>query len=182
MKWDELKPLVWVFLIIISIYFFLHIQGYWNADDIEEVVPEVKKIRSITNKVSNSIGITIKDKNKMKWEENKKYKTKSGLEFEVLKLGDGDERPNPEDKVKVHYKGYFPNGDVFDSSYKRGEPIVFPLNGVIRGWTEGLQYMNIGSKFKFTIPPELGYGNTQMGSIPANSTLIFEVELLDIIK
>ena len=107
--------------------------------------------------------------------------TESGLKYEVIKLGDG-EKPNESDKVEVHYHGTLLDGTVFDSSVDRGEKIKFGLNQVIKGWTEGLQLMPIGSKFKFTIPPELAYGSRATGSIPANSTLIFEVELFNIEK
>ena len=86
--------------------------------------------------------------------------------------------------MKVHYTGTFYNGQVFDSSVQRGEPAVFGLNQVIRGWTEGLQLMTVGSKFKFWIPADLAYGNRPVGNNPksAGSMLIFEVELLEIIK
>ncbi len=107
--------------------------------------------------------------------------TESGLQYEVLKMGKGP-KPTETDKVKVHYHGTLIDGTVFDSSVDRGEPIVFPLNGVIRGWTEGLQLMPVGSKFRFYIPQELAYGAQNAGSIPPYSTLIFEVELLDIEK
>tara|TARA_Y100001934_G_scaffold216725_1_gene257166 strand:- start:922 stop:1623 length:702 start_codon:yes stop_codon:yes gene_type:complete len=96
-------------------------------------------------------------------------------------MGTG-EKPLATDKVEVHYHGTLEDGTVFDSSVDRGETITFPLNRVIRGWTEGLQLMPVGSKFKFTIPPELGYGARPIGSIPPNSTLIFEVELFNIEK
>ena len=107
--------------------------------------------------------------------------TASGLKYEVIKMGYG-ERPSAHDKVEVHYHGTLEDGTVFDSSVERGETITFGLNQVIKGWTEGLQLMPVGSKFKFTIPPELGYGNRAIGSIPENSTLIFEVELFNIQK
>jgi FKBP-type peptidyl-prolyl cis-trans isomerase len=94
-------------------------------------------------------------------------------------MGDG-KKPLESDVVKVHYHGTLIDGNVFDSSVQRGEPISFGLNQVIAGWTEGLQLMPIGSKFRFFIPQELGYGAQQAGSIPPYSTLIFEVELLGI--
>ena len=107
--------------------------------------------------------------------------TESGLQYEVLKMGKG-KKPSATDKVKVHYHGTLIDGTVFDSSVDRGEPITFGLNQVIRGWTEGVQLMPVGSKFKFYIPQELGYGERAAGEIPPYSTLIFEVELLDIEK
>ena len=107
--------------------------------------------------------------------------TESGLQYEVLKMGKG-KKPAATDKVKVHYHGTLINGTVFDSSVERGEPIVFGLNQVIPGWTEGVQLMPVGSKFKFYIPQELGYGERAAGSIPPYSALIFEVELLGIEK
>jgi len=105
--------------------------------------------------------------------------TASGLQYEVLKDASGA-KPSLQDKVKVHYHGTLPNGTVFDSSVERGEPISFPLNGVIPGWQEGLQLMPVGSKYKFYIPASLGYGDRPAGKIPANSVLVFEVELLGI--
>jgi len=106
--------------------------------------------------------------------------TESGLQYEVLKKGEGDETPNSKTVVTCHYEGRLINGKIFDSSYKRNQTTSFPLNRVIAGWTEGLQLMNKGSKYRFYIPSELGYGNRAMGrDIPANSTLIFDVELID---
>ena len=106
--------------------------------------------------------------------------TDSGLQYEVLRDAKGP-KPTAEQTVKVHYEGTLIDGTVFDSSYQRGEPIEFPLNGVIKGWTEGLQLMPVGSKFKLYIPYELGYGERGAGqSIPPYSTLIFTVELLEI--
>ncbi len=107
--------------------------------------------------------------------------TESGLQYEVLKMGKG-KKPSATDKVKVHYHGTLIDGSVFDSSVERGEPIIFGLNQVIQGWTEGVQLMPVGSKFRFYIPQELGYGAQNAGSIPPYSTLIFEVELLGIEK
>ncbi|MBS1577162.1 MAG: FKBP-type peptidyl-prolyl cis-trans isomerase [Bacteroidetes bacterium] len=107
--------------------------------------------------------------------------TSSGLQYEVIKEGTGV-RPTPEDSVTCHYAGSFIDGNEFESSYKRGEPITFALRGVIPGWTEGLQHMTVGSKYKFYIPYRLAYGPQDYNSIPGGSTLIFEVELLDVKK
>ncbi|RXJ73426.1 FKBP-type peptidyl-prolyl cis-trans isomerase FkpA [Veronia nyctiphanis] len=105
--------------------------------------------------------------------------TDSGLMYQVETLGTGS-KPKAEDTVVVHYKGTLINGTKFDSSYDREQPATFPLNRVIPGWTEGVQLMPVGSKFKFVIPPELAYGEQNTPSIPGNSTLVFEVELLEI--
>lgn len=116
-------------------------------------------------------------------EENKSAEgvvtTESGLQYQILELGDGD-KPLASNKVTVHYKGTLLNGTVFDSSYDRGKPATFELSRLIPGWTEGIQLMPMGSKFKFFIPSELGYGSREAGIIPPHSVLIFEVELLDI--
>lgn len=106
--------------------------------------------------------------------------TASGLQYIVLREGDGP-KPAETDKVKVDYEGTLTDGTVFDSSYQRGEPIDFVLNQVIQGWTEGVQLMSVGSKYKFFIPYNLGYGEQGAGGvIPPYATLIFTVELLDI--
>ena len=106
--------------------------------------------------------------------------TASGLQYEVLEPSLG-QKPKATDTVRVHYEGTLIDGTVFDSSYRRGESITFPLNGVIRGWTEGLQLMSIGSKYKFYIPYQLAYGERGAGaSIPPYAALIFTVELLGI--
>jgi FKBP-type peptidyl-prolyl cis-trans isomerase len=108
--------------------------------------------------------------------------TASGLQYEVITEGSGA-KPAATDTVRVNYEGSLSNGTVFDSSYTRGEPAEFPLNGVIPGWTEGIQLMRVGGKYRFYIPSELGYGPQGAGSrIPPYSPLIFEVELLDIIR
>ena len=104
----------------------------------------------------------------------------SGLQYEVLTEAEGA-KPNASNSVTCHYEGKLLNGKIFDSSVKRNTPATFPLNRVISGWTEGLQFMSVGSKYRFFIPPHLAYGDRQVGSdIPPNSTLIFEVELLGI--
>jgi FKBP-type peptidyl-prolyl cis-trans isomerase FklB len=110
--------------------------------------------------------------------------TASGLQYKVIKAGDGKgASPKATDTVKVHYHGTLIDGSVFDSSVERGEPISFPLNGVIAGWTEGLQLMKVGDKFQFTIPGKLAYGpSSPSPKIAPNSTLIFDVELLAIEK
>ncbi len=106
--------------------------------------------------------------------------TASGLQYEVLTPGTG-KKPVASDKVTVHYKGMTLDGNVFDSSYKRGEPTTFGLGQVIKGWTEGLQLMKEGAKYRFVIPSELAYGARGAGAdIPPNATLIFEVELIKV--
>lgn len=104
--------------------------------------------------------------------------TESGLQYEVLKQGDGP-KPVESDSVTVHYKGTFVDGGIFDMS-QPDSPANFPLNAVIVGWREALQLMNVGSKYRFVLPPELGYGENGSGPVGPNSTLIFEVELLSI--
>ena len=108
--------------------------------------------------------------------------TESGLQYKEIKAGTGD-MPKASDKVKVHYKGTLIDGTVFDSSIDRGEPATFPVTGVIKGWIEALQLMNVGDKFQLTIPPELAYGEKGTGSdIGPNATLLFDVELIEIMK
>jgi peptidylprolyl isomerase len=106
--------------------------------------------------------------------------TASGLQYLVLQPGTGTVHPKATDTVTVHYHGTLLNGTVFDSSVDRGEKISFPLNRVIKGWTEGLQHMVVGEKVRFFIPADLAYGNNGAGSIPPGSVLIFDVELFKI--
>ncbi|MDP2560811.1 FKBP-type peptidyl-prolyl cis-trans isomerase [Psychrobium sp. 1_MG-2023] len=105
--------------------------------------------------------------------------TESGLQYKVIQAGEGA-KPTAADSVTVHYKGTLTDGTKFDSSYDRGQPATFPLGGVIAGWTEGVQLMSPGAKFEFTIPSELAYGERGTNGIPAHSTLVFEVELIEV--
>ncbi len=135
---------------------------------------EKKKVQGEKNKTEGEVFLA----------ENKKKEgvqtTVSGLQYLVITQGTGP-KPAKTDKVKVHYKGTLLDGTEFDSSYKRGQPAEFPLGGVIKGWTEGLQLMPVGSKYKFFIPGELAYGKAGSGAnIAPNATLVFEVELLEI--
>lgn len=107
--------------------------------------------------------------------------TPSGLIYQSLAEGKGAS-PAAEDTVQVHYRGTFPDGKEFDSSYKRGQPASFPLNRVIKCWTEGVQKMKVGGKAKLVCPPAIAYGERGGGPIPPNATLNFEIELLDIAK
>ncbi|MGJ8679142.1 FKBP-type peptidyl-prolyl cis-trans isomerase [Paraglaciecola sp.] len=138
-------------------------------------------VKSATNKklaLENiAIGIDFLAKNKAV---EGVFETASGLQYQVIKQGDGSSHPTASATVKVHYHGTMLDGSVFDSSVDRGEPISFPLNQVIKGWTEGVQLMVAGDKFKFFIPSELGYGSKAIGEITPGSLLIFEVELLEI--
>ncbi|WP_417686567.1 FKBP-type peptidyl-prolyl cis-trans isomerase [Pseudidiomarina gelatinasegens] len=111
--------------------------------------------------------------------------TESGLQYEVLQEGpEGGAQPAATDLVEVHYHGTLISGEVFDSSVDRGEPLVLPLNRVIAGWTEGVQLMSVGDKYRFVIPADLAYGERGAGNgqIPPNATLVFEVELLNIVN
>jgi FKBP-type peptidyl-prolyl cis-trans isomerase len=122
-------------------------------------------------------------KQKVFLDENMKKKdvkvTKSGLQYRIIEKGSG-RHPKETDTVTVHYRGSLTNGTEFDSSYARNKPARFKLNQVIKGWTEGLKLMRTGSKYELVIPPDLGYGPRGNGSIPGNSVLIFEVELIGI--
>lgn len=130
-------------------------------------------------------GEKMSEEGKMFLEANKQKPgvkiTASGLQYKVLKAGTGHS-PSATDKVEVHYRGTFIDGKEFDSSYKRQESITFPLNGVIRGWTEGVQLMKEGAEYEFYIPPELGYGSSGTpNGIPPNSVLIFQVKLIKVL-
>ncbi|HMQ42863.1 FKBP-type peptidyl-prolyl cis-trans isomerase [Mariniflexile maritimum] len=175
----------------------LFIQGYMNYIDSTNILIKEENIQQVLSsyfqkkqeekmKEQEAEGQKNKAANEKFLEENKTKSgvkvTESGLQYMVMKEGSG-EKPTEESKVKVHYHGTLIDGTVFDSSVDRGEPAEFGVNQVIKGWTEGLQLMSVGSKYKFFIPQDLAYGARQAGEkIKPYSTLIFEVELLEIQK
>jgi FKBP-type peptidyl-prolyl cis-trans isomerase len=148
-----------------------------------EIQESMMKFQSAMQAAAGMAAARSAEEGKKFLEENGKRKevttTASGLQYEVLKAAEGA-KPKATDTVTVHYKGTLVNGKTFDSSIDRGEPASFPLNGVIPGWTEGLQLMPVGSKYKFYIPSNLAYGENGPPSIGSNQTLIFEVELIKI--
>jgi len=139
---------------------------------------DLAKKQSEIESVNKTAGAAFLEENKTK---EGVTVTESGLQYKVITEGKGD-KPAATDVVKVHYKGTLLDGTEFDSSIARGEPVEFALNRVIPGWTEGLQLMTVGSKWELFIPSELAYGPGSSGAIEPHSTLIFEVELLDIIQ
>lgn len=137
-----------------------------------------KQEQKITE-AKNKEAIATGDKFRSSYEKKSGVKkAASGLLYKIEKAGEGDS-PKPEDTVKVHYKGTLPNGKVFDNSYERGEPLEFQLNKLIPAWIEAIPMLKKGGKMEIVVPPELGYGNRPAGTIPAYSTLKFEIELLD---
>ena len=151
----------------------------------EDIQKAMMKLQESAMKKQQEEGETNKKKSAEFLEKNKTAEgvkiTASGLQYMVMKEGDGP-MPKKEDNVKCHYTGTLINGEKFDSSVDRGQPAEFPVGGVIAGWTEALQMMKVGSKYKLFISPELGYGPAGRPGIPANSALIFEVELIEIVK
>ncbi|MEE8575478.1 MAG: FKBP-type peptidyl-prolyl cis-trans isomerase [Thermodesulfobacteriota bacterium] len=139
----------------------------------EKQMAAIKEVGDTNGKTGSDFLAENKGKNGVKT-------TDSGLQYKVIKSANG-KKPTALDKVEVHYKGTFIDGKEFDSSYKRGTPAKFPLAGVIKGWTEGLQLMSIGSTYEFYIPAELAYGDRAPANIGPNQTLIFQVELLDVL-
>jgi FKBP-type peptidyl-prolyl cis-trans isomerase FklB len=144
-----------------------------------------QKQEEVLNKEREAKGKVAKEEGEKFLAENAKKEgvitCKSGLQYQVLKEGTG-KSPKASDKVRCHYEGFLIDGTVFDSSVQRGEPAVFPLDGVIAGWTEGLQLMKEGGKTRFYIPYLLAYGPSGAGnSIPPYAALIFDVELLDVL-
>lgn len=147
------------------------------ADSEEQVRLGTQRMKMKQHEANKAAGEQFLDANKKR---NGVVTTPSGLQYEVIKAGDGP-KPGPTDKVNVHYHGTLIDGTVFDSSVERGKPISFGLSQVIRGWTEGLQLMPVGSTYKLYIPYTLGYGDRAAGAkIQPYSTLIFEVQLLGI--
>lgn len=140
------------------------------------LIDQENKIRAEKSKVTAEAG----DKFRAEYEKKSGVKkTASGLLYKIEKAGEGNESPKATDTVKVHYKGTLTDGTVFDSSYERKEPIEFQLNQLIPGWIEAIPMLKKGGKMEIVVPPQLGYGERQAGKIPANSTLVFEIELLD---
>ena len=159
---------------------YLNKQFSLTADQTKMIIQQ--KIQNyMTQKLSSE-----KEQGKKFLAENKKrsgvIELPNGLQYQVIKAGTGP-KPAATDTIKAHYIGTFMDGKEFDNSYKRGEPLQIPVNGVIAGWTQALQLMTVGSKWKLYIPSDLAYGDRGAGSvIPGGSTLIFDIELLDIIK
>lgn len=144
----------------------------------EEINAEITKRREEEAKVLAAEGESFLAENAKRAEVTV---TASGLQYEVLTAGEGD-KPTADSTVRTHYHGTLINGDVFDSSYDRGQPAEFPVGGVIKGWTEALQMMPVGSKWRLYVPHDLAYGERGAGaSIAPYSTLIFDVELLAIV-
>jgi len=148
-------------------YYSLYMRDFQENKLKEDYKDVIEKNEAFLNENKNKEGVQV---------------TESGLQYRVITMGTGP-KPGLEDRVRVHYTGTLIDGTVFDSSKDSGEPIEFTLNGVIPGWTEGLQLMPVGSTFMFYIPASLGYGARGAGQdIPPFSTIIFEVELLDIVN
>ncbi len=171
-------------------------KGFMDAFNDKKEVIETKDARKLIqafyrdmrkkkNKIKSDKYKNHRKENVAFLEKNRKIKgvevLKSGLQYQILKKGKG-ETPSIKDKVKVHYHGTLIDGKIFDSSVKRGKPSSFKITGVIKGWTEALQLMHVGSKWRLFIPQELAYKDREAGKIPPYSTLIFEVELLEIEK
>lgn len=158
-----------------------------NEEDAESIMREFSmKIKAKQEEQAKLLASQNLEKGKNFLETNSKAEgvvtTESGLQYLIIENGDGP-KPVKTDMVKVHYTGTTIEGKEFDSSYKRGEPAVFPVTGVIKGWTEALLLMNVGSKYKLFIPSELAYGERGAGpTIAPNAVLLFEVELLEIEK
>lgn len=155
------------------------------AIDINEVTKALQELGQRAEAAQAEAFKALEAENQAFLEENKKAAgvvvTDSGLQYEILTEGNGA-KPTAESTVRVHYTGSLIDGTVFDSSVKRGTPAEFPVGGVIKGWTEALQLMSVGSKWRLTIPHNLAYGERGAGaSIPPFATLVFEVELLDIL-
>lgn len=150
-----------------------------NVEDANSILQKfMEKLQSGDSNSNLEAGSTFLAENR---EKEGVTETASGLQYQIITEGDG-EKPGPEDQVKCHYHGTLIDGTVFDSSVQRGEPAVFPVNGVIPGWIEALQMMPLGSKWKLFVPSDLAYGDRGAGgAIGPNTTLIFDVELLEIV-
>ena len=178
----------------VEINYDVFLSGLVDGMEFEDA--ETKLNQNERRKIMSALQNKIREKEKNQGSENLKIadeflaenkkksdvkETPTGLQYRVLQEGDGA-KPKLDDKVKVHDVGRLINGTKFDSSVDRGEPTEFGLNQVIKGWTEGLQLMNTGSKYEFFIHPKIAYGPRPRPQIPANSLLIFEVELLEVLS
>jgi FKBP-type peptidyl-prolyl cis-trans isomerase FklB len=171
-------------LVAVGLYQALEGTTPVSLEESQEIVMEINQ-RLINQKLDSAY--SIPDENlqmgKAFLAENKKreevHTTPSGLQYEILIEGTGP-TPGPTDSVEVHYEGMFIDGEIFDSSYERGKPTIFPLPNVIEGWREGLQLMPVGSTFKLYVPAQLAYGARRTGPIPPYSALIFRITLLGI--
>ncbi|CAI3789833.1 FKBP-type 22 kDa peptidyl-prolyl cis-trans isomerase [Pseudomonas sp. MM227] len=159
-------------------------RGHESRVSEEELNASFKVIRDIMQAEQQAKAEAAAGEGKAYLAENAKRaeitSTASGLQYEVLSTGEGS-KPAGDSTVRVHYHGTLTDGTVFDSSYSRGEPAEFPVNGVIAGWTEALQLMPAGSKWRVHVPSELAYGAQGVGSIPPHSVLVFDVELLEVL-
>ena len=162
----------------------LHGKAQLTEEEVKETLQAYsEEVQAVAEKKMKEENAKIAEENKVFLAENAKVEgvtvTESGLQYSVITKAEGA-KPKADDTVTVHYVGTLIDGTEFDSSVKRGQPATFPLNRVIPGWTEGLQLMSVGEKYKFVIPAELAYGEQGAGSIPPGATLLFDVELLEI--
>ena len=181
----ELRHLVPI-LVLVGAVLFLVFRSDEKAEDDQSKPEKARSAQAVPSSSSSGgddgkVGRRVVSKRVLR-DKPKVITTESGLRYEILTEGEGDS-PGPSSRVKVHYSGTLADGTVFDSSRERGQPAVFGLNQVIKGWTEGLQLMKPGALYRFVIPSDLAYGDSGAGSaIPAGATLTFEVELISIEK
>ncbi len=181
----ELRHLVPI-VVLVGAVLFLVFRSDETAEDDQSKSEKARSEQAVRSSSSSSgendkVGRRVVSKRVLR-DKPKVITTESGLRYEILTEGEGDS-PGPSSRVKVHYSGTLADGTVFDSSRERGQPAVFGLNQVIKGWTEGLQLMKPGALYRFVIPSDLAYGDSGAGSaIPAGATLTFEVELISIEK
>ncbi|HCN79635.1 MAG TPA: hypothetical protein DIS80_00765 [Verrucomicrobiales bacterium] len=181
----ELRHLVPI-IVLVGAVLFLVFRSDEKAEDDQSKSEKARSVQAVPSSSSSGgedgkVGRRVVSKRVLS-NKPKVITTESGLRYEILTEGEGDS-PGPSSRVKVDYSGTLADGTVFDSSRERGQPAVFALNQVIKGWTEGLQLMKPGALYRFVIPSELAYGDSGAGSaIPAGATLTFEVELISIEK
>ena len=181
----ELRHLVPI-IVLVGAVLFLVFRSDEKAEDDQSKSEKARSVQAVPSSSSSGgedgkVGRRVVSKRVLS-NKPKVITTESGLRYEILTEGEGDS-PGPSSRVKVDYSGTLADGTVFDSSRERGQPAVFTLNQVIKGWTEGLQLMKPGALYRFFIPSELAYGDSGAGSaIPAGATLTFEVELISIEK